>query len=100
MPVTGDLQKKKVFAVSGRRRNPKAFSGQNRKFQRFFRPKTPTNFKKYLGGQEKKYRWGQEKNRGGGIAPLPPRWRRACFKVTNLSKLALQFGGRGGLPLL
>ena len=81
----------------GLRRNPKAFSVRNHKFsdqkqviskkkrsslksEGFFWPKSqiltffpPKNTNFFL---PKKYRGGQEKNRGG-IAPLTPRWRRA-----------------------
>ena len=55
---------------TGLRRNPKAlaFSGQNRKFQRFFRPKN-TNLKKYRGG-------GEDKNRGGIAPQLATRLRK------------------------
>ena len=93
----------------GLRRNPKAFSGRNHKFKRFFRPKTGDLQKqkeKVLPKSEgffwpksqiqtvfpaknsnfflpKKYRGGQEINRGGGGerksgGAMPPRWRCAC----------------------
>ena len=75
-PKAGDLQKKKKKDF---RRNPKAFSDGNHKFQPFF-PATKSNF--FL---PKKYRGGQEINRGsknenrGALPSLPPRWRRACY---------------------
>ena len=65
------------------RRNPKTFSGQNRKFQRFFRPKTPTQ-KYTVGGQEKN--WGSKNENRGGIAPLPPRWRRAWVIFSSVAR--------------
>ena len=59
----------------GLRRNPKAFSGRNHKFKRFFRPKTATS-------SSPKIPWGA-RNKSGGA--LPPRWRRACFQVIILA---------------
>ena len=52
---SGDLKKKK-----GPRRNPKAFSGRNHKFKRFFSAKNSNFF------LPKIYRGGQGINRGGG----------------------------------
>ena len=57
-PKAGDLQtnKKKI------RRNTKAFSGRNRKFYRFFRPK-------YQLLPPKKIPWGGRKKSGGHCPP-------------------------------
>ena len=67
---SGDLQKK------GLRRNPKAFSGRNQKFKRFFRPKTVT-FSSHKPAL--KSRWGDVQismggrsiSMGGRIPPSP-----------------------------
>ena len=55
-------QKKK-----GLRWDPKAFSGQNRKFLRFFRPKTPSSSQKNTVGGKKKI--GGSKTKTGGHCP-------------------------------
>ena len=69
-PKAGDLQKKKK---KGFCRTPKAFSGQNRKFERFFSaqkhqllpPKNiPRGSKKKIGGEKRKS--------GGHCPPAPP----------------------------
>ena len=66
----------KIKNKKGLRRNPKAFSGRNHKFKRFFRPKTATfSSPKNTGGA--RYKSGGQKRKLGGVAPLPPRWRRA-----------------------
>ena len=68
----------------GLRRNPKAFSGRNHKFKRFF-PATNSNLflpKKYRGGQEIN-QGGKNENLGGHCPPCPPRWRCAWFKYRS-----------------
>ena len=79
-PKPGDLQKIQKNKTKGLRRNPKAFSDVNHKFQRFFRPKkktTSSSQKNTVGVQEINL-GGKNENRGS-IAPVPPRWRRACI---------------------
>ena len=76
-------QKQVISKKKGLRRYPKAFSGRNHKFKRFFRPKTALFAPKKIPWGARNKSGGQKRKSGGNAPPPPPppRWRRACRVV-------------------